>query len=107
MPREIEGYSIEVLGEPNGLNTVCDCFSTWEKVLLRVNRVVEEKADQYDAKPICLLRVSSQQTCNTIGVVNMYSLTKAEYIITIQIRAIFKETSSLQDLPGGLSSSAN
>lgn len=105
MPREIEGYSIEVCGEKDYENSVCECFPTWDEAVKRLSILVEEKAEQYNIKPICLLRVSSQETCHTSGIASVYSFTKAGIII--QIRALFRETSSLQDLPGGLSSSAN
>ncbi len=105
MNREVEGYTIEVCGDPNNKNVVCDTFSTWEDVIDRLKYVVQEIIDEYDTKPICLLRVSSQQACDKDGVVNVYSFIKIG--MTIQVRAIFKRTSFLQVQQVALSSSAN
>jgi hypothetical protein len=105
MNREVEGYSIEVCGDPNNKNVICDTFSTWEDVIDRLKYIVQEKIDEYDTKPICLLRVSSQQACEKDGVVNVYSFIKIG--ITIQVRAIFKRTSFLPVQPIAQSSSVN
>lgn len=105
MNREIEGYTIEICGDPNKKNTVCDTFSTWEEVIDRLRHVVQEKIDEYDTKPICLLRLSSKQTCEKDGVVNVYSFIKIG--MNIQVRAIFKKTSFLPEQQVALSSVAN
>lgn len=96
MYREIDGYAIEICGESidNCKNSVCECFSTWNEAIKQLGKIVEEKTEQYDSNPICLLRLSSQETCNTSGIVSVYLFTKANVII--QIRAIFTETASLQ-----------
>lgn len=105
MNREIEGYTIEVCGDPNNKNVVCDTFSTWEDMVDRLKYIVQDKIDEYDIKPICLLRVSSQQTCEKDGVVNVYSFIKIG--MTIQVRAIFKNTSFLPEQQVALFSVAN
>lgn len=106
MSHQVEGYAIEVCGESESVsNNVCERFPTWDEAIKRLGAVVQEKSDQYNANPICLLRLSSQQICNTTGVASVYSFTGSGIII--QIRALFKETSSLQALPCALSSSAN
>ena len=103
MSRQVEGYAIEICGEGRSVsNNVCECFPTWDEAIKRLGSIVQQKADQYDAKPLCLLRLSSQETCHSTGVVSVYSFTQVGVII--QIRALFKNISSLQAQQGVLSS---
>lgn len=105
MTRQAEGYAIEICGEKDTNNTLCECFPTWDEAIKRLVVVVEELIEKYDSKPICLLRLSSQKTCNAAGAVSVYSFTKVSVIV--QIRAVFRETSSLQSLPCAQSSLVN
>jgi hypothetical protein len=88
MSRTIEGYSIEVSGDCDISNTVQECFPSWDEAVRCLNRTVEEIINKYSVKPICLLRMSSQEICNSEGNVTVYSL-RGKYNITIIIKAIY------------------
>jgi hypothetical protein len=88
MSRTVEGYSIEVIGDYNVSNTVHECLSSWDEAVNCLKWTVQELIDKYDIKPICLLRMSSRETCDSEGNVNVYSLC-GKNTMTISIKALY------------------
>ena len=91
-----QGYSIEVYGEPECKNTVHELVYTWQDALSRLNIVVQQISEKYNIKPICLLRMSSEETCVSSGRVSTYSFTCRENRSVTIFICYFKENVSHQ-----------
>lgn len=73
-----QGYSIEICGGPVCKNTVHELVYTWQDALSQLNIVIQQFSEKYNIKPICLLRMSSEETCIRTGRVSAYSFTCCE-----------------------------